>query len=139
MRALILAALTAGPAAAQSVIALNTIPAGTVIAADDLLVVPDDLPGAVASVAEAAGLTAAGAIYAGQAVRPSDLAQPALVERNALVTLVYARGPLRIAAQGRALDTAAAGGLVRVMNLASRNVVTGTVTAPATVTIGDAR
>jgi flagella basal body P-ring formation protein FlgA len=138
MRALVLFVLAAGPAAADSVIALNTIPAGAVVAAEDLLVVPDDLPDAVATVGEAAGLTAAGTIYAGQAVRLTDLTQPALVERNGLVKLVYAEGPLRIETQGRALDAATGGGLVRVMNLSSRNIVTGTVTAPATVTIGDA-
>jgi flagella basal body P-ring formation protein FlgA len=138
MRALVLLALAAGPAAADSVIALNTIPAGTLVAAEDLLVVPDDLPDAVTTIGAAAGLAATGTIYAGQALRPQDLAQPAMVARNGLVTLVYAAGPVRIETQGRALDTAAGGGLVRVMNLSSRNIVTGIVTAPATVTIGDA-
>lgn len=123
---------------ADSVIALNTIPAGALVAAEDLIVVPDDLPDAIATIAAAAGQRAAGTIYAGQAIRPADLTQPVLVERNGLVTLVYAEGPVRIETQGRALDAAAGGALVRVMNLASRNIVTGTVTAPATVTIGDA-
>jgi flagella basal body P-ring formation protein FlgA len=138
MRALVLFLLAPGPAAADSVIALNTIPAGAVVAAEDLAVVPDDLPGAVARSEEAAGMTAAGMIYAGQAVRQADLVPPAAVARNGLVTLVYAQGPLRIETQGRALDAAAGGGLVRVMNLSSRSIVTGTVSGPGTVTIGGA-
>jgi flagellar basal body P-ring formation protein FlgA len=137
MRALILVLATAGPAVADSVVALNTIAAGTTIMAEDLVIVPDDLPGAVARVDEAAGMTASGMIYAGQAVRRADLVQPAVVARNALVTLIYAAGPLRIETQGRALDAAPGGGLVRVMNLGSRNIVTGTVTGPGTVTIGE--
>jgi flagella basal body P-ring formation protein FlgA len=137
MRALILVLATTGPAMADSVVALNTIAAGTLIAAEDLIVVPDDLPGAAARVDEAAGMTAAGMIYAGQAVRHADLMQPLVVERNALVTLIYAQGPLRIETPGRALDAAPGGGLVRVMNLGSRNIVMGTVTGPGTVTIGE--
>ena len=48
----------------------------------------------------------------------------------------YASGPLRIVTEGRALDRAGAGEPVRVMNLASRQTVTGTVAADGSIEVG---
>ena len=48
----------------------------------------------------------------------------------------YASGPLRIVTDGRALDRAAAGELVRVMNLASKQTVTGMVAADGSIEVG---
>ena len=50
--------------------------------------------------------------------------------------MIYADGPLRIATEGRALDRAAAGEAVRVMNLASRQTVTGTVAPDGSIEVG---
>jgi flagella basal body P-ring formation protein FlgA len=65
----------------------------------------------------------------------ADLAPPALVERNALVTMMVEAPGLALAAQGRALEAAPRGGLVPVMNLASRTVVEGQVMGPGQVRI----
>jgi len=74
-------------------------------------------------------------LYAGRPIRPGDVGPPALIERNQIVTLHYRSGPLTIAAEARALGRAAAGEEVRVMNLASRSTVTGTVTETGGVVI----
>jgi len=65
----------------------------------------------------------------------ADVAPPTLVERNALVTLVLEAPGMQLAAQGRALEAAPKGEMVRVMNLASQAVVEGVVVAPGRVRI----
>ncbi len=139
MRALLLcaalaAALPFSPASAQSasadstVVAARPIRAKAVIAPGDLSVTPGATPGAVSQPAQAVGMEARVAIYAGWPVREADLAPPAVVERNALVTLTFRSGALSIETEGRALSRAGVGERVRVMNLDSRTTVTGFVT-----------
>ncbi|MBL6076667.1 flagellar basal body P-ring formation protein FlgA [Belnapia sp. T18] len=65
----------------------------------------------------------------------ADLAPPALVEKNALVTMLLEAPGLSLSAQGRALEAGPRGGLVPVMNLASRAVVEGEVVGPGRVRI----
>ena len=72
----------------------------------------------------------------GRPILASQLGAPALVERNQLVRMTYAEGALRIATEGRALDRAGAGEPVRVMNLASRQTVTGTVAPDGSIEVG---
>lgn len=65
----------------------------------------------------------------------ADLAPPALVEKNALVTVVLEAPGLSLSVQGRALEAAPRGALVPVMNLASRSVVEGQVIGPGRVRV----
>lgn len=65
----------------------------------------------------------------------ADLGAPTMVAKNALVTLLLEQPGLALSAQGRALEDAARGGLVPVMNLASRQVVEGVVVAPGQVRV----
>jgi flagella basal body P-ring formation protein FlgA len=65
----------------------------------------------------------------------SDLAAPALVGRNTLVTMVVEAPGISLTAQGRALEAGPRGGLVPVMNLGSRTVVEGQVTGPGRVRV----
>jgi flagella basal body P-ring formation protein FlgA len=58
-----------------------------------------------------------------------------VVERNAIVPLVFRRGGLSIQSEGRALDRAGDGDVVRVMNLSSRQTVTGVATASGAVVV----
>jgi flagella basal body P-ring formation protein FlgA len=64
-----------------------------------------------------------------------DLAAPALVGRNTLVTMVVEAPGISLTAQGRALEAGPRGGLVPVMNLGSRTVVEGQVTGPGRVRV----
>ena len=144
IRALVLIAALAGalplaaaPARAQTaaaertVVAARPIRAKAVIDAADLTVTP----GALSQPSEAVGMEARVAIYAGWPVRGADLAPPAVVERNALVTLMFSSGGLSIQTDGRALGRAGVGERVRVMNLDSRATVTGLVTGPNLVEV----
>lgn len=148
IRALVLIAALAGalpfaapPARAQTastertVVAARPIRAKAVIAASDLTVTPGATPGALSQPSDAVGMEARVSIYAGWPVRAADLAPPAVVERNALVTLLFASGGLSIQTDGRALGRAGLGERVRVMNLDSRVTVTGLVTGPNLVEV----
>jgi flagella basal body P-ring formation protein FlgA len=115
----------AGPAMADSLVATRVIPARAVIVAEDVTLVAAEIPGALTLTEAALGLEARVTLYPGRAVRAEDVAVPALVERNGLVTLEYRAGGLTIRAEGRALARAATGEALRVMNLASRTTVTG--------------
>jgi flagellar basal body P-ring formation protein FlgA len=61
---------------------------------------------------------------------------PALVNRNQVVPLIYAQGNLTIVAEGRSLDRAGLGEMVRAMNLASRTTVSGIVTESGAIRVG---
>lgn len=117
-------ALCGGGAAAETVFAARTIPARTVIAPHDLLVRDTVVPGAVVDPAQIVGLEARVALYAGRPVRPGDIGPPAVVERNQIVPLIYQSPVITITTEGRAMDRAGPGDLIRVMNLSSRNTVT---------------
>jgi flagella basal body P-ring formation protein FlgA len=75
------------------------------------------------------------ALYPGRPIRAGDIGTPAVIERNQVVPLVYVRGGLRIETEGRALVRAGPGEYARVMNLASRAVVTGRVTASGRIEV----
>jgi flagellar basal body P-ring formation protein FlgA len=130
------AMLAAGAVLAQSVQPVRAIRAQTVLAAEDLTLVEETVPGAVGAIELVVGQEAKVALYPGRPILESQLGAPALVERNAVVRMTYAEGPLRIVTEGRALDRAGAGEAVRVMNLASRQTVTGTVAADGSIEVG---
>jgi flagella basal body P-ring formation protein FlgA len=125
--ALIVALSLPANAAADTVVAARTLRAGTLLTGADLAVIADDVPGALTSVDEVVGQEARVNLYAGRPIRPGEIGPAALVERNQIVTLVYDQNGLTIATEGRVLDRGGAGDRIRVMNMGSRNTVTGTV------------
>lgn len=131
--------LMASPACAESLVAARLLPARTVIAEGDVMVVDADIPGALGSADAAIGQETRVAIYAGRAVKAGDIGQPALVERNAPVTLVYRAGGLVITVEGRALARAGAGETIRAMNLSSKTTVEGLVAPDGTIIVGGTR
>ena len=130
------AALAAGAVLAQSVTPVHAIRSQTVLQADDLALSEGDAPGGIASIEAAVGQEAKVALYPGRPILASQLRSPALVERNAVVKMSYASGPLKIVTEGRVLDRAAVGETVRVMNLASKQTVMGTVAGDGSVEVG---
>jgi len=124
------------PVQADVVVATGTIRSQQVIGPNDIALASGSVPGALTDPADAIGREARINIYPGRPVRAGDLQEPALVERNELVTLQYTSGGLMIVTEGRALDRAGLGDRLRVQNLSSRNTVTGTVTGPGLVAVG---
>jgi flagella basal body P-ring formation protein FlgA len=131
-----LATLAAAPGFAATVAAVRPIRAQSVVTPSDLTILEDETPGAVASIEEAVGLEAKVTLYPGRPILPSQLGPPALVERNQLVRMVFVRGPLAIEAEGRALDRGGLGERVRIMNLASKQIVIGAVAENGSVEVG---
>jgi flagella basal body P-ring formation protein FlgA len=136
MRAFALLLLFAPPAAAETLVAAHTVRTKAVLSAEDLAVLPRTTPGALSDPAQAIGMEARVVLYAGRPIRPGDIGPPAAIERNQIVTLVYDRSGLTIVTEGRSLARAAVGERVRVMNLASRSTVTGTVDAAGRIVVG---
>lgn len=134
LRLALLLVLVAAPALAQTLVPTRTLRAGVAISEGDITLTSAlPPPGAATDPFDALGMEARATLYAGRPIPLAALGPPALVDRNTLVTLVFSRGGLDIRADGRALGRGGAGDLVRVMNLASRSIVTGLVTGPGQV------
>lgn len=133
---MIIALWVAYPASADTVVATRAIRAQTLLTAADLAVVKGDHPGAITSIDDAIGLEARVMLYAGRPISRSDIGPAAIIARNQIVPLVYSQRGLSITAEGRALDRAAAGDFVRVMNLSSRTTVSGVVAPDGAIHVG---
>lgn len=130
----------ASPAAAQeTVIAAGTIRGATMIGPADVAMIEGATPGALSDISQAIGMEARINLYPGRPIRAGDLRPPAVVERNEIVSLRYNYGGLLVMTEGRALDRAAEGEALRVINLSSRQTVTATATGPGLVTVGPNR
>ncbi|MBB97802.1 MAG: flagella basal body P-ring formation protein FlgA [Rhodobacteraceae bacterium] len=132
---LVLTFLLCGPAWADVLIPLRTIRAEEIVTRGDFRIEPIEVPGAWPVDADVDGLETRVALYAGRAVRQGDLGPPALVQRNDIVTLVYARDGLQISAEGRALGRGGVGDSIRVMNLSSRTTISGWVRENGTIEV----
>ena len=128
----LLPVLLATSAQAEMLVAARTIPATSLILADDLLRRDGTAVGALDDPSLVVGMEARVALYPGRPIRAGDVGPPAVVERNQIILLVFSAGTLTITTEGRALDRAGPGDAIRVMNLASRNTVTATIAEDGT-------
>lgn len=85
--------------------------------------------------AEAVGKEASRPLPAGTVVRATDVTAPQLVRRGEPVTITIRSGGLAIASGGRALASAAAGEMVRVVNLSTNRTLDGVVEGPGAVRV----
>lgn len=140
MRALVLIlAFLPGLVQAESLIALRTIPAGVILSPGDIGFASKEITGAMQDPEAVVGTETRVVLYAGRPIRAQDIGPPAVVDRNQSVTLIYQRGALTIIADGRALARGGVGDRVRVMNLDSRNTVTGIVTETGAILVAPDR
>jgi flagella basal body P-ring formation protein FlgA len=123
------------PARAETLVAVRTLRAETVLGPDDVALVAGSIPGTASNNAEVLGLETRVTIYQGRPIRTSDLGAPAIVDRNQAVVLKYSAGPLVITAEGRALGRGGAGDRVKVMNVAYRTIVLGVVADDGSVRV----
>lgn len=127
--------LMAAPACADIVVPTRTMRSQTILSSGDVRVIEGEAPGSYVALDEVIGQEARVVLYAGRPIRIEDIGPPALVERNQIVTVYYVSGPLIIAAEARSLSRGGIGDAIRVMNLNSRNTVTGIVRADGSVTV----
>jgi flagellar basal body P-ring formation protein FlgA len=125
-----------GSALAQAVVAIRAIRGTSMIGPEDVEVANEsDAPGAFHDVDEVIGREAKVTLYPGRPILKGQIGAPAIVERNAMVKMIYADGSLNIVTDGRVLDRGGIGDLIRVMNLSSRQVVTGSVEPDGTIKV----
>ncbi|MDO5621235.1 MAG: flagellar basal body P-ring formation chaperone FlgA [Paracoccus sp. (in: a-proteobacteria)] len=130
MRWLLIAALAALPFGASALTVAQTLPAGSIIAAGDLIAdTPGENPDAMI------GMQARVTLYQGRPVLAGQLRAPQLVQRNKLVPVLWQRGGLSITTEARALEPGAEGDRIRLMNLDTKTTITGTVAANGTVIV----
>ena len=127
--------LIASDLLAETVVANRTIRPQQILTEQDIRLEPGQHAGAFSDIGNAVGMEARVAIYPGRPVMRSAVGEPALIERNQAVELVYRRGGLRIVTEGRALGRGGSGERVRVMNLASRSILFGTIQDNGTILV----
>lgn len=115
--------LLGGFVSAEALVATRIIPANTIISAEDIVFRDLNVPGASIDPDAVIGMEARKSIFAGRPIFSNDVGMPAVVERNQIIELVFKSNGLLIKTDGRALDRAGPGDLVRVMNLSSRSIV----------------
>ena len=76
----------------------------------------------VGSFDQVRGLVAKRDIANNKQLRSGDLAKPALIRKNDLVTLIARRGRVQVSTKAVALEDAPLGGRIRVRNLTNKNV-----------------
>lgn len=81
------------------------------------------------------GKTAKRTISANRPIRVSELAEPAILEKDALIKMVYRSNNMEITTSGIALDAGAKGDVISVRNLNSNKIVHAVVTAPNTAIV----
>lgn len=119
------------------VLAARLLPAGTVLSPSDLRVsMEDDTATGEAELQSYLGLALRTTVRKGHPVRARDLEAADVIERNQIVEITVVGAGFELRAEGRALGAATRGERVRVLNLSSRRVVTGTAVAPGRVEAG---
>ncbi len=125
-------------AISEAVVAARTIRSQTIIVASDVILMENDIPEAVTQISEVVGLEAKVVLYEGRPISYSDIGPAAVIERNQIITLVFASGELLISTEARSLGRAGVGDSLRVMNLASRKTVAGIVSKNGAVIVSGA-
>lgn len=118
------------------IVAKRTIRAQAILTEDDLAIRAGASSNAETELLEFVGMETREVLYAGRPISRSQLGEPAIVQRNEIVQMIYLTGSVQIVTEGRALGRAALGETIRVMNLGSRTTVSAKVEGPARVRVG---
>lgn len=90
----------------------------------------------VLSLDQAAGKVARKTLLPGKPILVSALGEPSLVTRGVPAPLVFTAGTLTITAMGTPLESGAAGDFIKVRNVDSGIIVSGTVLADGRIQVG---
>lgn len=130
-------AQTGAPASVEVPVLGHAVARGAVLGPDDFATQarsPAQARGGLA-VADAVGREATRMLPAGTVVRVTDVIAPRLVRRGEPVTITVRAGGLAIATGGRALASAGAGEMVRVVSLSTNRTLDGVVEGPDAVRV----
>lgn len=121
---------------ADQVVVTRIIKPGELITADDLKTIKlDDDPRSSKAV-DFIGMEARRTLFPKRILKFQDVGSPALVDRNQIVELVYLGSNIEILVEGRALGRGGYRESLRVMNLASKSIVVGSVGKNGRVFVG---
>ncbi|MCK0151407.1 flagellar basal body P-ring formation chaperone FlgA [Marivita sp. S6314] len=137
MRSFLIATLLCAPvpSVADTVFARETLRAREIVTAQQIELKSGTVAGAATSPDAVIGLEVQRAIYAGRPVLLSNLATPAVVERNQIIPAIFSINGLTISTEARALQRGAAGDVIRAMNLTSRAQIRAEVQADGTLKV----
>ena len=127
--------LLAAPSLADVVVPTKTIRSGTIISAQDVMILDQDVQGAFQATEHVIGSETTRTLYAKRPIFASDITHPALVERNQTVMLLFETPTISIITEGRSLGRGGVGKLVKAMNLSSKTVVYGHVQGDGTIKV----
>ncbi|USX29244.1 flagellar basal body P-ring formation chaperone FlgA [Oxalobacteraceae bacterium OTU3CINTB1] len=124
---------------ARIAIVASDVPAGKVIADEDVLLERHDISNITDPVSDpqdVVGMSGKRALRSGEVLRLALLASPTLVKRGEAVRIVARNDQVEVSMAGEALDAGARGSLVRVRN-ASGTIIRAKVTGAGTVQPAD--
>ena len=116
-------------AAAESILARETLRARSVVEAHMVEPRAGTKPGIASSLDQVVGKEILRTVYAGRPIRLDNLRAPAIVERNQVVSAQFSLNGLTIATEARALERGSAGDVIEAMNLTSRSKIRARVLA----------
>lgn len=118
---------------------IATRAAGTILTPEDIEMRPIPLRNAetsgVASLDQLVGKQLTRQSRGGMMLKATDVTEPRVVERNAMVTVILSTGPMTLTIKGQALNNASAGQPVQVLNSNSKKILVGTALANGSVAI----
>jgi flagella basal body P-ring formation protein FlgA len=125
---------------AQVPVPKRLISAGAIIGADDLEWQPVHLArlsgNSLTDAEQLVGHMAKRPLKAGQVLRTSDVAVSPIIHKNDLIRVVVQTGAMTLSVQGKAMQDAALGQTIRVINVNSNRQLSGTVVDAGTVAVG---
>lgn len=116
-----------------------SLPAGTLLSADNIEMRPVPLKfvesTGVARLEDVVGKTLVRQSREGMMLKATDVSIPLLISKNDAVTIYFRNGPMTLTVKGQAVTGAAAGGLVQVINLMSKRVISATAISAGAVEV----
>jgi len=119
-----------GNAVNLTIAASRHLRAGTVLQPADLIVQGNSETAKRDFEASFVGQELKRTVYEGRKFTLADVGPKTIIERNSLVTVEFAKGPLVISTEGRALDKGGVGETIRIMNLSSKIILPGVIIGP---------
>lgn len=96
-------------------------------------------PDAILEASDLIGMQAKRALRPNEALRAYDVKQVAAIEKGALITVVFQQSGLTLTVQARALEEAATGESLRVVNLQSNRTIEAVASGPGKAVVGPQR
>ncbi len=116
-----------------------SLPAGTLLSAENIEMRPVPLKfvesTGVVRLEDVVGKTLVRQSREGMMLKAADVMVPLLISKNDAVTIYFRKGPMTLTVKGQAVTSAAAGGLVQVINLMSKRVISATAISAGAVEV----